>query len=614
MATTVDKIRRALEKRDGIAEEEMRPLAEAYRKEVQTVNQRLDDAIMLLRKGLRSEAIQRIEMTPNALDAAAQLEFPEWDEWNDLLQFMAIPLPPKLNQDDVAQINEAIIESLPLEALLRRHRRLAIAKAPLSSRLRTLRQIAQVDGNNPVWTEDLETWEKVRLGQIEGELKHSLESEDAAALQQLHRELTVSTWRIPPPSHLVEQTSFAAEAHRRQRQDAELGELAPQLVSAFGARDEITSRSLRGRWQEVRARYGVEVTPSLQQQVASAFQWLEDLDRQAVMESEREMAVANLQSALQSGASPDEVHAAMDQASRFGLPVPEALAAQAAALTDAPAKRAKQKKLMLAALAAVISLAAVVVGVIWMISSGAAAKREGMVTQMNQFVTGERYTEAIEYFRSVQVNEPEVAAMPSMVAMHATAQKAIEDLNYRRERFDDLLKQASSDDPALIDEILFPQLDELAETEGQRARVNDLKKRKEKYTQEQVLEQSDALLAKIGEMQTTFNALRSRGNSNQNLDAINQLITTISRLTRQYPLASEDAITKQETLRSRVSATLNELRDANRMAQQREDAIASLVNSRSIEVYADRMREFATRSIGRTGFLEFSTVLEEEDH
>src|SRR6056297_1645622 len=158
MPTTVDKIRRALEKRDGIAEEEMRPLADAYREQVQQVNQRLDDAVMLLRKGLRSEAIQRVEMTPNALDAAAELEFPEWDEWNEILQFMAIPLPPKLNQDHVAQINEAIIESLPLEALLRRHRRLAIAKAPLAGRLRTLRQIARVDSKNAVWNDDLEVW------------------------------------------------------------------------------------------------------------------------------------------------------------------------------------------------------------------------------------------------------------------------------------------------------------------------------------------------------------------------------------------------------------------------------------------------------------------------
>ena len=172
MPTTVDKIRRALEKRDGIAEDEMRPLAEDYRTQVQQVNQRLDDSVMLLRKGLRSEAIQRIEMVPNALDAAADLEFPEWDEWNEILQFMGVPLPPKLNQDYVAQINEAIIESLPLDALLRRHRRLAIAKAPLGVRLITLRQIARVDSSNSVWHGDVESWEKVRLGQIDAELKY----------------------------------------------------------------------------------------------------------------------------------------------------------------------------------------------------------------------------------------------------------------------------------------------------------------------------------------------------------------------------------------------------------------------------------------------------------
>ncbi|MEO1614374.1 MAG: hypothetical protein AAFV88_00905 [Planctomycetota bacterium] len=614
MATTVDKIRRALEKRDGIAEEEMKPLAEAYRKEVQTVNQRLDDAIMLLRKGLRSEAIQRVELTPNALDAAAELEFPEWDEWNDLLQFMGIPLPPKLNQDDVAQINEAIIESLPLDALLKRHRRLAIAKAPLSARLRTLRQIARVDSNNAVWMDDIEIWEKARLGQIDAELKRALDNEDARVLQQLHQELTGTAWRIQPPGRLIEQTSFAAETHRRQRQESELSELVPAIQQAFEIKDEATARSLRTQWQETRARYGVDVAGGLNVQVATAFQWLEDLDRQAIMESEREMAVANLQTTLQSGASSEEVHAALDQASRFGHPVPDDLAAQAAALAEAPAKKAKQKKLLLAAGAGVVVIGAAIGGVMLMLSAGAEAKREETITQMTQFVNNEQYTEAARFYQSVQANDPETASSPKMVALQATARKAQNDEAYRRDRFDELLAQATSEDPALIDQVLFPQLDELAATDGERARVNDLRRRKSQYVEGESLRQSDKLIEKIGQLRTTFESLRSRGTSDSNLEAIRQLLTSVTRLPKQFPLATDDAVSKQETLRSLASETLSEMRDANRMSQQREEAIDSLVNSRSIEVFSDRMREFATRSIAQTGFAEFSTVLNEEDH
>ena len=64
MPTTVDKIRRALEKKFGISEEEMRPLAVTYGDEVDQVNQRLDEAVDLLRKGLRSEAIQSVNRVP----------------------------------------------------------------------------------------------------------------------------------------------------------------------------------------------------------------------------------------------------------------------------------------------------------------------------------------------------------------------------------------------------------------------------------------------------------------------------------------------------------------------------------------------------------------------
>jgi hypothetical protein len=614
MATTVDKIRRALEKRDGIAEEEMRPLAESYRKEVQAVNQRLDEAVMLLRKGLRSEAIQRVEMTPNALDAAAELQFPEWDEWNEILQFMGIPLPPKLDEDFVAQINEAIIESLPLEALLRRHRRLAIAKAPLSVRLRTLRQIARVDSSNKVWSEDVESWEKLRLQQIDAEMKRALEAEDSATLYRLHQELTENPWRAAPSSRLIEQSAFAAEAHVRNKQEAELGQIAPRLIAAFEQRDEAAARALRTKWQAARARYNLSVSDRLQSSVAPALQWLEDLDRQAMMETERESAIATLQATLDDGHSIDEVEQAFEQASRFGQAVPDSLVTKVESLRTAP-KRQRQRKLVLGGIAAgVLLLGALIGGGLYLASIRQQNKERETIAAMKAFVDAGQHDEAVSYFASLQANASELAAHPKLIAMHARAKKAIDTANQRKQRFERLLAQATNDDPARIDDSLLPPLRELAETEAERSQVADLENRKQAYLAAESRRQSDAMLEKLAGYSSDFAQLQSRGSSPANRQAIDGLLTQIIRLPNQFSMLSEDALAKHEVLRSQVSSVLRRMKDEGMIAEQRADALETLSSSRSLEVFADHLREYSTQSVARTNFADFDTVLDEEDH
>ena len=613
MPTTVDKIRRALEKRGGIAEEEMQPLADDYRAQVNEVNSRLDEAVMLLRKGLRSEAIQRVEMTPNALDAAAELEFPEWDEWNEILQFMGIPLPPKLNEDYVAQINEAIIESLPLDALLRRHRRLAIAKAPLSIRLRTLRQIARVDAANSVWQDDVEAWEKIRLNQIDNELKSALEREDSQSLYNLHKELTGGTWRITPASRLIEQSKFAAESFVRDNQESELKQLVGPIVEAFEGRDENAARNLRKKWQSTRAKFSATVSPALEQQVQPALQWLEDLDRQAVIESERQLAIAHLESTLESSSSIEQVQQAYDQASQFGQPVPEELSQRVTQLRSAPAKKAQKKMILIGAgIAAVLLAAAAGIG-IYMMSSGKENKLRQTVDQMESFVAAEQYDEAIEFYTTLQSLQPEVAANPQMVALFTKARKTIDGERARKQLFDKKFAAANNDDPALIDELLLPQLEELASTETEKAQVRQLRKLRDEHDAGEAMRQSDELIAKVGELRRSFTELAGRGSSDANRQAIQDVLNSVSRLPNQYPRGNRDALAKQETLRSQIKSTLDRMKSRNMETEQRVAAIDELLASRSLEQYSDRLREVATRSVASTGFVDFRAVIKEEE-
>ncbi len=75
--SVVDRIREQMDRQDGVAGEDMEPLARAYGLEVGQANDRLNVCVNLLRKGLRSEAIQQANMRPTSSNGALDWTFPK---------------------------------------------------------------------------------------------------------------------------------------------------------------------------------------------------------------------------------------------------------------------------------------------------------------------------------------------------------------------------------------------------------------------------------------------------------------------------------------------------------------------------------------------------------
>lgn len=322
MATMVEQIREALGKRDGISEEVMRPLATSYADEVSRVNSRLSAAVALLHKGLRSEAIQSASISPNAMDAAAKLDLPdeEREDWFDILQFLDVPVPPMLNRDLVEQLNEAIVETQPIEGLLKHHRRLAIARAPLAWRLKVLRRIAEVDPGNSVWEEDIESWEKVRHKQLVGEARTAISASEPAALQTLKEELTQSAWRVPPDAAMIRQVSATLTGLAEQETIRRLKEIAPKLNDAFCEFDETWARTQLAQWKHLTAKLTSPLPPELEQEVEPAILWLREVDRELQSRAQRAAAIGSLESLLDRKVSMDDLESAYQQTTLYDEP------------------------------------------------------------------------------------------------------------------------------------------------------------------------------------------------------------------------------------------------------------------------------------------------------
>ena len=98
-------------------------------------------------------------MQPKLFDMIEILDFPDRDAWTDICTLKRLPTPPDLLLNYLSELNEAYQIEEGLSGLLRQHRMLALAQAPLHKRLAVLRELVRAEPDNPVWQDDLKVFE-----------------------------------------------------------------------------------------------------------------------------------------------------------------------------------------------------------------------------------------------------------------------------------------------------------------------------------------------------------------------------------------------------------------------------------------------------------------------
>src|SRR5690606_28462413 len=106
------------------------------------------------------------EAQPSLLDMVAALDMPELPDWENLCAMYELPRPPRLLLDVAAELNQAYSVEQPLQSLLRRHRLLALAGAPLHDRLGVMRELSVQDAGSLFWEDDIRTFETARLKEL----------------------------------------------------------------------------------------------------------------------------------------------------------------------------------------------------------------------------------------------------------------------------------------------------------------------------------------------------------------------------------------------------------------------------------------------------------------
>ena len=157
--------------------------AAQYSEACAEINIRIRAAHALKAKGLRVEAVQNSMVDPDALRCFKILDFHESDAWRQLAVFWQWPPPPELDVRKATELDSAHADLMVLDDLLRKDRRLNLARAPLEERAQVLRQLhakESDDQSRENWRSRIMQIEGVRLKEIEADMDAAFEQHDSA--------------------------------------------------------------------------------------------------------------------------------------------------------------------------------------------------------------------------------------------------------------------------------------------------------------------------------------------------------------------------------------------------------------------------------------------------
>jgi hypothetical protein len=280
----------------------LQALAADYAEACKEVNRRLARCEEFLRQGLRAEAIHFAQAEPNVLDLLAVLDFAERPHWDQLLASCSLSAAPVFRMETATALNRAYAEAQPLEHLLRQHRLLALGRAPLGERLAVLRQLAQCDAQNPVWRQDVATFESVRVEQLQQEVAGLMQQSSMPPLEKVQgllEEVQGGTWRLgPPPPGLLAALQEMYQRVNTNRVQGRLNVLSRELPFAQRNKDEAQARQLMVEWQQMIAQIPLPPSDPRCVAVAGVVRWLEKLDGQHANAVTHQQDLVALQEAL----------------------------------------------------------------------------------------------------------------------------------------------------------------------------------------------------------------------------------------------------------------------------------------------------------------------------
>lgn len=606
------KIRKQLEQPNGLTQEALEPMAAEYSQLAGQVNTRLAECVAFLRKGLRSEALQRATMKPGVLELAAELDFQELEEWIEILQFYGIEPPQLVDRDAAAQLHEAFVEEQPLEELLRQHRRLAIAKAPLGWRLKVLRQIAAADPLNLVWTEDIQQWETIRLKQISSEwTRLAGMPESSEELRRLSEELH-GNWLVPPSKELKQKIKAECDRRAFQAQIQQLKSIADKLHDVYLASDMEAGRVALESWKSSVASLKQPVPSELNDEVAPAIEWVQDRMREAALSERQAMFSAKLEQLLQSNSTNEgELTRAYHDVIGCDLGI-DTLLENRFQTRLSELQMSSQRRLLISVISIVAAAIALMVGGgLWYWNHNYRLAVANTTSQLQSLLDREDHAEAESILKTLESQAPSIATAPEVASLKSTLLARQAEEATRAEQVAALIKRADSETPEELDVNWIQMAEKAAKTNSEKQSVARIRAKFDQYQQKLANEEFDQLRGELQGLESRLQNMQRLPMAQVNDAEIEGLISEVKGLLQRYPRAVAQASKLVELTQQRAIASRDALRKERREMEQKQVYMVGIRGATSLQEHTSQARKFVEALPNDSMASEFKDALNE---
>lgn len=610
--TVIDQIRGILKGRAPISREMLEPLLVEYSEQVVRVNERLQRCEGLLRKGLRSEAIQLADLEPRLLDEVALFDFPELEDWEEILRFYGLDVPASLLLDAALQLQDAMLSEQPLNAVLKQHRRLAIARAPLSWRLKVLRQIARLDPGNPNWGEDVEAWEKVRVKELDREVDDAIQKGNLDVLQKIKEEIEGERWIIKPPEGLGKRLDEKIKMARVAAAHAQLHSLAELLNQAFCEMDSNQGKSLAQQWQQVAVGLA-QIPPNSLQLAEPALAWVEEMDRERMQREEFEELSQRLRDSLNEQAKVTEVMRLHQSLVRMDMGIEPSLERlYQSFLENRRIEGQRRTRLVMAGLVGSLVIVAGLIGFfLWQRSD---LNREAEIAgQLERLVKEEKFEEASRFIGQMESNAGEMMRRPSITKLVEEVKQWFTKEEDRIKQFEDYLVRADSTEDAKIDLNAVVQAERLARSESEKGRAFAIRKRHTEWERSVAAKQRVEAESELNSIVSSMTNLEKKEALDVDEDELARLRKQLSDIALRYPKSGDLVLGEVKLVEKQLADLAQSVRVIRNRMQLGERLLLAVSTASSTEKLATALQEFNDRVVGVALNPDFDSVLTNVD-
>lgn len=565
--------------------------AKEYADACDQANDRLRKCSEMLRQGLRSEAIQQCEVEPNLLDLVGVLDFAELPEWIAVVQTQQLDLPPALLLDGAGDLNEAYSQEQPLAIELRKHRLMAIGRAPLRERLKTVRRLAQLDAGNGLWLDDVRTYERARLDELRREAKEAFKQGNVAVLEQAATDIGGDTWTEPPPSGLIREVTEAYGRLVRRQARVDLEHIDPELNKAFARLDDKTGLALASRWRACAALCGLDSTDPLAERAAPALEWIAELERKSDEDGAFRSALAELEQALDNEHSTQSTLERLAHAvARFERELPAALEQRVRSrLGGFELSRSRRLRLIVAGIAAAVVAAIVVVSFfVWRYQRNEQIAIH--VTAVRSLIEQDEWDKADDRLKELQQHSPGVYASSRIQQLVVEVVELLDAEAERKAEFDEAIRKVAEGGEANPDREALDRATQKVRTRAEKAAVGEWSDRIAKVENQQqqardvsALKELDSLRASLAQLESD-SAIELRAKERELLNLQQELKGWETKFGR----LSQSTLAQAKPVESRIAGRL----EAVRLDIALRESTPRITRAATLERFADELKQF----------------------